>query len=226
MESWLGVRGVNIIRRHFCTWCDGCEWSRDPFLPSSTALKTWMRLTWNKEVEKSNFISLEIYFSDGTHSDIYLPHGSASKSLVLETIITGFCNCLLCVWNKITGNYGQINHLKIEFFYYTERRTKWSSIWYINKIFISITIPETNIQKQRPFHGDLSSVNQMFNMTTITSGSFFSTNCDAVHYSTAHILSYLVAGLNDYCSQFHYCARLLRENLFLKESQKKVVTWV
>jgi hypothetical protein len=45
-------------------------------------------------------------------------------------------------------------------------------------------------------HGDLSSVNQVFNMTTSKSGSFFNTNCDA-DYSTAHILSYLVAGLND-----------------------------
>jgi hypothetical protein len=41
------------------------------------------------------------------------------------------------------------------------------------------------------------SVNQVFNMTTIMSGSFFTTNFDVVDYSTAHILSYLVAGLND-----------------------------
>jgi hypothetical protein len=46
-------------------------------------------------------------------------------------------------------------------------------------------------------HGDLSSVNQVFNMTTVTSGNFFNTDCDVVDYSTAHILSYLVAGLND-----------------------------
>jgi hypothetical protein len=34
-------------------------------------------------------------------------------------------------------------------------------------------------------------------MTTIMSGNFFNTNRDAVDYSTAHILTYLVAGLND-----------------------------
>jgi hypothetical protein len=43
-------------------------------------------------------------------------------------------------------------------------------------------------------HGDLSPVNQVFNMTVITSGNFFSTNCD-VDYSKARVLSYLVAGL-------------------------------
>jgi hypothetical protein len=43
-------------------------------------------------------------------------------------------------------------------------------------------------------HGDLSPVNEVFTMATITSGSFFNTNCDVVDYSTAHILSYLVAG--------------------------------
>jgi hypothetical protein len=68
--------------------------------------------------------------------------------------------------------------------------TKWPSIWSINKICISITILGTNIQKERPLHGDLCSVNQVFNMTTITSGNFFNTNCD-VDYSPAHILSYL-----------------------------------
>jgi hypothetical protein len=65
------------------------------------------------------------------------------------------------------------------------------------KIFILITIPETNIQKETPLHGDLSSVNQAFNTTAITSGNFFNTNCDVADHSTAHILSYLVAGLND-----------------------------
>jgi hypothetical protein len=34
-------------------------------------------------------------------------------------------------------------------------------------------------------------------MTTITSGKFFNIDCDVVDYSMAHILSYLVAGLND-----------------------------
>jgi hypothetical protein len=34
-------------------------------------------------------------------------------------------------------------------------------------------------------------------MTTITSGNFFDMNYDDVDYSTAHIISYLVAGLND-----------------------------
>jgi hypothetical protein len=53
------------------------------------------------------------------------------------------------------------------------------------------------MQKEEPLHGDLSSVNQAFNMTTVTSGNFFSTNCGAVDYATAHILSYPVAGLND-----------------------------
>jgi hypothetical protein len=67
-------------------------------------------------------------------------------------------------------------------------RTKWSTIWYINKKFISVTILKTNIQKERPFHEDLSSVNQVFNMTTITSGNFFNTDCDDVRYSAAHIL--------------------------------------
>jgi hypothetical protein len=37
----------------------------------------------------------------------------------------------------------------------------------------------------------------MFNMTTIMPGNFFHMNCDAVDYSTANILSYLVAGPND-----------------------------
>jgi hypothetical protein len=72
---------------------------------------------------------------------------------------------------------------------------KWSSIWSVNKIFILITILESNIQKEGPLQGDLSSsVNQMFNMTAITSGNFFNMTCD-VDYSTAHILSYL-AGLD------------------------------
>jgi hypothetical protein len=55
--------------------------------------------------------------------------------------------------------------------------------------------------------------------------NFFSTNCD-VDYSTAHTPSYLVAGLNDLCSQIHHCLRLFWKNLFLKESPKKVVTSV
>jgi hypothetical protein len=44
---------------------------------------------------------------------------------------------------------------------------------------------------------DLSSVNQVLNMITITSGNFFNTDCDAVDYLTAQILSYLTADLND-----------------------------
>jgi hypothetical protein len=48
------------------------------------------------------------------------------------------------------------------------------------------------MQKENPSHGDLSSVNQVFNVTTITSGNFLDTN-----YSTAHILSFLAAGLID-----------------------------
>jgi hypothetical protein len=53
------------------------------------------------------------------------------------------------------------------------------------------------MQKERPLHGDLSSVNQVFNMTTIMSANFFNTNYDVVDYSTAYILSYLFARLND-----------------------------
>jgi hypothetical protein len=75
------------------------------------------------------------------------------------------------------------------------------------------------IQKERPVHGDLSSVNQMFSMTTITSGNFFNMNCDDVDYSTAHTHSYLVAGLNDYRSQFHYCLWLFGEVFSLKNLQ-------
>jgi hypothetical protein len=56
---------------------------------------------------------------------------------------------------------------------------------------------ETNIQKERTLHGYLFSMNQVFNMTTITSGNFFNTNFDIVEYSTAHVLSYLVADLSD-----------------------------
>jgi hypothetical protein len=62
-------------------------------------------------------------------------------------------------------------------------------------------------------------------MTTIMSGNFFNTNCD-VDCSTAHILSYLIAGLTDLGSQFHYCLQLFQKNLFLKESPKKVVAQV
>jgi hypothetical protein len=51
-------------------------------------------------------------------------------------------------------------------------------------------------QKERPLRGGLTSVNQVFNITNITSGNFFSTNCD-VDYSMADVLSYVAAGLND-----------------------------
>jgi uncharacterized Fe-S cluster-containing radical SAM superfamily protein len=84
----------------------------------------------------------------------------------------------------------------------------------------------TNIQKKRSLHGDLSSVNQAFNMTTITSGNFFNTNSDAVDYLMAHIVSYFIAGLNDLCSEFHHRLQLFLKNYFLKESTKEVVTWV
>jgi hypothetical protein len=57
---------------------------------------------------------------------------------------------------------------------------------------LSLTILETNIQKERSLHGDLSSVNQVFNVTTITSGNFLNMNCDVVDYLMAHILSYLL----------------------------------
>jgi hypothetical protein len=40
-------------------------------------------------------------------------------------------------------------------------------------------------------------MNQVVNMTTITSGNFINTNRDVFDYSTAHILSYLIAGLSD-----------------------------
>jgi hypothetical protein len=43
------------------------------------------------------------------------------------------------------------------------------------------------MEEERPLRGDVSFVNQVFNMTTITCGNSFSTNCD-VDYSTAHIL--------------------------------------
>jgi hypothetical protein len=59
----------------------------------------------------------------------------------------------------------------------------------------------------------------------VTLGNF-NMSCDDVDYSMAHILSYLVPGLNDQCSQFHYCLLLFWKNLFRKESTKKVVTWV
>jgi hypothetical protein len=81
-------------------------------------------------------------------------------------------------------------------FKYAGWYTKWSSIAYINKIFISITVLETNMQKERPLYEDLSSVNQVFNITTITSGNFFNSNCD-VDYSMAHVLSYFVGDLNN-----------------------------
>jgi hypothetical protein len=65
---------------------------------------------------------------------------------------------------------------------------------------MDVTIPAfshpVTIQKERSLHGDLCPVNQVFSMTSIMSGNFFSTNCD-VDYSMAHILSYLVTGLND-----------------------------
>jgi hypothetical protein len=53
--------------------------------------------------------------------------------------------------------------------------------------------------KESLLHGDLSYVDQIFNMSTIMPGKFFSMNCDVVDYSVAHTrtLSYLVAGLND-----------------------------
>jgi hypothetical protein len=53
---------------------------------------------------------------------------------------------------------------------------------------------KTNIEE------DLFSVNKVFNMTTIMSGNLFDTNCDAVDYLMAQILSYLVVGLNVQCS--------------------------
>jgi hypothetical protein len=51
------------------------------------------------------------------------------------------------------------------------------------------------MQKERSLDGDLSSVNQVFNLITITSGNF-NMNGD-VDYSKVHIFSYLVAGPND-----------------------------
>jgi hypothetical protein len=60
------------------------------------------------------------------------------------------------------------------------------------------------------------------------SGNFFNTKYDAVDYLTAHILIYLVAGLNDKCS--HLSVPLLFAafggKFFFKESPNKVVTWV
>jgi hypothetical protein len=57
-------------------------------------------------------------------------------------------------------------------------------------------ILQTNIQKERPLHRDSSSVNQVFIKITITPRNFFNMNCDAVDYSTAHILSHFVTGLS------------------------------
>jgi hypothetical protein len=48
-----------------------------------------------------------------------------------------------------------------------------------------------------PLHGDLSPVNRVLSMTTVTSGNSFNTKCDDVDYSAAHVLSYLAAGLKD-----------------------------
>jgi hypothetical protein len=59
----------------------------------------------------------------------------------------------------------------------------------MNEIFISITILETNTQKERPLPDDLFSVNQVFSMTTIMSGNFFKMNCDFVDYLTASTFS-------------------------------------
>jgi hypothetical protein len=42
-------------------------------------------------------------------------------------------------------------------------------LWSLNKILISITILQTNMQKERPLYGDLFSVNHVYSMTTITS---------------------------------------------------------
>jgi hypothetical protein len=53
------------------------------------------------------------------------------------------------------------------------------------------------------------------------SGNFFNTNCDAVDYSTAHNLSYLVAGLNNFII---VCGFL--EKKFLEVSLKNLATWV
>jgi hypothetical protein len=44
------------------------------------------------------------------------------------------------------------------------------------------------IYKKKDHCMDIYSVNQVFNMTTITSGNFFNTNCDDVDYYKAHIL--------------------------------------
>jgi hypothetical protein len=53
------------------------------------------------------------------------------------------------------------------------------------------------MQKERPLLWRFLLCESSVNMTTIMSGNFFKTNCDGVNYSAAHILSYLVAGLND-----------------------------
>jgi hypothetical protein len=84
-------------------------------------------------------------------------------------------------------------------------------------------ILESNIQKERPLNGDLSSVNQVFNMITIMSG-IFNTNCYVVDCLTAHILSYPVADL--VLSVPLLFAAFSEKNNFLEESPKKVVTWV
>jgi hypothetical protein len=92
---------------------------------------------------------------------------------------------------------------------------------------VSSSIPafsyHVTIHKERPLHGDLSFVNQMFDMTTITSGNFFNMNYD-VDYSTAHIFSYLVAGLNDYRSQVHYCLRFFGEIFSLRNPKSSLMS--
>jgi hypothetical protein len=76
---------------------------------------------------------------------------------------------------------------------------QWSSIWFINNIFISITVLETNIQKKdhcMKFCPLWIKCSLWPPLWLTTSGNCFSTSCD-VDYLTAHILSYLNAGLND-----------------------------
>jgi hypothetical protein len=72
-----------------------------------------------------------------------------------------------CHFISLRSKYSPQHYYVILKFQNTGWRTKWSSIWSINNIFISITILQTNIQKERILHGDLSSVNKYLPYTVL-----------------------------------------------------------
>jgi hypothetical protein len=57
-------------------------------------------------------------------------------------------------------------------------------------------------------------------MANITSENFFNANCD-VDYSTAYILSYLVACLNDYCFNYIIVCDFFGKIFSLRNPQTK-----